>query len=158
MDADAQQERIADPERIAKMLGMAPIPIEGGRLAQTWVDGHSSAISYLITESDFSGLHALPHPEVWFFHDGSPASMLLLHPDGRVEEPVLGPDLAAGQQPQVAVPPGVVMAVQPQGAWSLLGTYMAPPYEEGAVDFPRADDLVLRYPAAAERIRRTARR
>lgn len=146
------------PDDITEHLGLTPIPVEGGRFAQTWIDEHSGSIYYLVTPDDFSGLHTLAFVEVWFFHGGAPASMLLLHPDGRIEEPVLGLDLAAGQRPQVVVPPGVVMAAEPLGEWSLLGTYMSPPYTEDAVEFPTADELVHRYPAVAERITRMARR
>lgn len=144
--------------RIAATLGLTPIPIEGGLLGQTWQDEHSSAIVFLITQSESSGLHALPHPEVWFFHGGDPASMLLLHPDGSSSEPVLGMDLENGERPQIAIPPGTTMAAETTGEWSLLGTYMAPPYVETDVVYPRSADLEGVYPDAAERIRRLARR
>lgn len=146
------------PDEIVRVLGMTPIPIEGGRLGQTLHDDFSSAITYLITPDDFSGLHSLPHVEVWSFHTGAPVSLLLLHPDGRVDEPVLGVDLAAGQRPQIVVEPGVVMGAEPLGEWSLVGTYMAPRYEENQVIFPEAEALAPRYPLVAERIRRMARR
>ena len=146
------------PDDIAAHLNLTPIPVEGGRFAQTWLDEHSGSIYYLVTPEDFSGLHTLAHVEVWFFHGGAPTSMLLLHPGGVIEEPVLGIDLSAGQLPQVVVPPGVVMAAEPLGEWSLLGTYMSPPYTEDAVEFPLANELVERYPAAAGRITRMARR
>ncbi|MDQ1130316.1 cupin domain-containing protein [Microbacterium sp. SORGH_AS_0888] len=144
-------------EDIARELGLSPIPVEGGRFGQTWADEHSSAIVFLVTPEDFSGLHVLPSPEVWFHHDGAPVRMLLLHPGGQVSEPVLGSDLASGQLPQVAVPPGVCMAAEPLGDWALLGTYMSPPYEESTVVFPSGRELVERYPAAASRIARLAR-
>lgn len=144
-------------EEVARELGLSPLPVEGGRFAQTWADEHSSAILFLVTPDDFSGLHVLPSPEVWFHHDGAPVRMLLLHPDGSVTEPELGSDLAAGQLPQVAVPPGVCMGAEPLGDWALLGTYMAPPYEESTVVFPAGRELVERYPAAASRIARLAR-
>lgn len=145
------------PELIETQLELVPLPVEGGRFVATWADEHSSAIYYLITPDDFSGLHALEMPEVWFFHAGSTASMLLLHPDGRVEEPVLGLDLAAGERPQVVVPAGVLMAAEPLGAWSFFSTYVSPPWSETSVTFPTADEVIPQFPAAADRIRRVAR-
>ncbi|HEY8372175.1 MAG TPA: cupin domain-containing protein [Pseudonocardiaceae bacterium] len=147
-----------DPERIVTELGLQPLPVEGGLWAQTWRDTHGSAIYYLLVAPDFSGLHRLAHPEVFAYHAGAPARMLLLYPDGRIEEPVLGPDLTAGQRPQVAVPAGVWQATEPLGTWSLLGTFMAPPYTDDVVEFACAADLVPRYPDHAERIRRLCRR
>lgn len=144
---------------ISETLGMQPIPVEGGRYSMTWEDDLSCGIYYLMTADDFSGLHALPSMELWAYHAGAPASMLLLYPDGRVEQPVLGPDLAAGHRPQIAVPPNVWMAAEPLGGeWSLVGTFMAPPYDERTVRFGAASELSARYPAAAQRIAHFARR
>lgn len=145
---------------IGEMLGMAPVPIEGGRYAQTWRDELSTGIYYLMTPDDCSGLHALPGVELWSYHAGAPAKMLLLYPDGRIEEPILGPDLAAGQRPQIPVHPGIIMAAEPLGDWSLLGTFMAPPFDnqdEKFVDFCSKADLLRRFPAAQERINRLGR-
>lgn len=146
------------PEAIETHLGLTPLPVEGGRFVATWADEHSSAIYYLITPEDFSGLHTLEQTEVWLYHAGAPASMLLLYPDGRIEEPVLGLDLVAGQRPQVVVPAGVFMAAETLGAWSFFSTYVSPPWSETSVTFPTADELIGLFPAAADRIRRVARR
>ena len=146
------------PELIEAELGLAPLPIEGGKFVATWRDEYSSAIYFLITPSDFSGLHRLEQAEGWFFHAGAPASMLLLTSDGRVEEPVLGLDLKAGQRPQVVVPAGVYMAAEPLGAWSFLSTYVSPPWSEASVTFPEAEEIIGMFPStAADRIRRVAR-
>ncbi|GGM56594.1 hypothetical protein GCM10012275_29690 [Longimycelium tulufanense] len=139
-------------------LGLQPLPVEGGHFAETWRDDNGSAIYYLIAAPDFSGMHRLTHPEVFAYHAGAPARMLLLHPDGRVERPVLGPNPVAGHRPQVAVPAHTWQATETTGAWSLLGTFMAPPYHDDIVEFGRTEDLATRYPAHAERIRRLCRR
>jgi predicted cupin superfamily sugar epimerase len=145
------------PAQLVELWRMRPIPVEGGHFAQTWMDEHSSSILFLVERPDFSGLHALPHPEVWFFHLGSPMRMLLLRPDGRVDEPVLGPDVAAGHRLQVPVPPGTFMAAETTGEWSLVGTYMAPPYAGDEVDFGDLPTLLERFPTAGERISRLFR-
>ncbi|MFB9429896.1 cupin domain-containing protein [Streptoalloteichus tenebrarius] len=146
--------------RIVELLGLRPLPVEGGHWAQTWRDDHGSAIYYLLAAPEFSALHRLAHPEVFAYHAGAPARMFLVGPDRRVEEPVLGPDLAAGQRPQVVVPAGAWQATETLGAWTLLGTFMAPPYTDDAVEFAGAADLAdlaARHPAHAERIRRLSR-
>ncbi|WHT16720.1 cupin domain-containing protein [Crossiella sp. CA-258035] len=142
------------PEQIIAELGLQPLPVEGGYWAQTWRTEQGTGIYYLMTGGNFSALHRLAHPEVFSYHAGSPARMLLLHPDGRVQRPVLGLDLAAGQRPQVVVPAGTWQASEPVGEWSLLGTFMAPPYTDDVVDFPVGDELALSYPDHAEEIRR----
>ncbi|GAB3879439.1 cupin domain-containing protein [Kibdelosporangium lantanae] len=141
------------PTDIITTLGLTPLPVEGGLYGQMLLSEHATAIYYLLSAPEFSALHKLTHVEVFAYHAGAPARMLLLHPDGRVERPVLGMDLAAGQRPQVVVPAGTWQATETLGEWSLLGTFMAPPYTDDCVTF--ADESVAtRFPELAEEVRR----
>ena len=145
------------PGRIIALLGLVALQPEGGHVRQTWLDERSSAIYYPVVAPDFSGLHRLDHLEIWAWHGGAPARMLLIDPDGRVTEPVLGPDLAAGERPQVIVLAGTWQAAEPLGAWTLASTFMAPPYSDAMVTFAAAGELAGRYPEYAEPIRRFSR-
>jgi predicted cupin superfamily sugar epimerase len=142
----------AEGERVAALLGLGPLPDEGGLFHRTHLDAHSSAIYYLLVDPDFSALHALAGTEIYHWYAGSPLRMLLLHPDGRATEPVLGPDLAAGQRPQLVVPPGTWQGSSPAGAWSLVGTTMAPAFDPAAFRLGDRAELAARYPACRNRI------
>ena len=137
---------------IIELLGLSPLPVEGGYFRVTHSSDRSSAIYFLMTPGEFSAMHRLVHPELWHWYAGAPATMLLLDPDGGVREPVLGVDLAAGQRPQVMVDPGVFMGASTSGHWTLVGTTMAPPFTEVGLEFPTVAQLVERWPGAAERI------
>ncbi len=137
---------------VAELLDLSPLPHEGGRWARTWKDDHSSAIYYLLQPDDFSAMHRLDGPELWHHYAGAAVEMLLLGPQGRVQCPVLGDDLVAGQRPLVAVPTGVWMGARTTGAWSLVGATMSPPYRDDAFELGCAADLVARFPEAADRI------
>ncbi len=145
------------PERVVHVLGMVPLVPEGGFVAETWRDAGASSIHYLMAGSDVSGLHRLAHLEIWAWHAGAPARMLLVSPEGELTEPVLGVDLAAGERPQVVVPPGWWQACEPAGDWTLVSTFVAPPYTDDIVTFEGGAALAQRYPAHAERILRLAR-
>jgi len=145
------------PNRIIELLGLVPLQPEGGHVRQTWLDERSSAIYYLVVAPDFSGLHRLEHLEIWAWHAGAPARMLLIDAGGVVTEPVLGPDLESGERPQVVVPGGWWQAAEPLGAWTLVSTFMAPPYSDATVTFAAADDLAARHPEHEDRIRRLCR-
>lgn len=146
------------PKRIIDLLGLVPLQPEGGHVRQTWLDERSSAIYYLMVAPDFSGLHRLEHLEIWAWHAGAPARMLLIDEAGGVTEPVLGPDLSAGERPQVIVPAGTWQAAEPLGPWTLVTTFMAPAYSDEIVTFAAvAEDLAGRHPDHAERIRRLSR-
>jgi predicted cupin superfamily sugar epimerase len=102
---------------------------------------------------DFSRLHRLDRIEIFTYHAGAAARMLLLHPDGTVTRPVLGIDLAAGERPQVVVPAGVWQTTVTLGEWSLLGTIVVPPYTDESVEFGDAGTLTAQFPSAATEIR-----
>ncbi|MFQ5558361.1 MAG: cupin domain-containing protein [Acidimicrobiales bacterium] len=137
---------------VADELGLEPLDHEGGLWTRTHLDAHSSAIYYLIVAGDFSALHRLDATEVWHHYGGAPARLLVLHPDGRIDQPVLGPDLATGQRPQLAVPAGAWQGGSTLGDWSLLGTTMAPPFHEAGFELARRTDLIAFFPSVSARI------
>lgn len=141
------------PDDIIRTLGLEELPIEGGLFTQSWRDERVSAIYYLLIAPEFSALHRLDRVEIFTYHAGSPAQMYLLHPDGSVQRPVLGPDVTAGHRPQVVVPAGVWQTAVTTGEWSFLGTVVVPPYYDDCVEFGDADDLCARYPEHADLIR-----
>ena len=144
-------------DRVMEILGLEPLPVEGGMWAQTWRDEHSSAIYFLLRPGDFSALHRVEGPEMWHYYAGAAAEMLLLHEDGGAERPRLGSDLEEGERPFVAVPGRVWMAAATTGDWTLAGTTMAPPFRVEEMEMGRASVLAERYPSVAEHIRRLTR-
>ena len=140
------------PAEIVALLGLEPLPDEGGMFRRTHVDAHSSVIYYLLSTPDFSALHALSATETYHWYAGSPLRLLLLHPGGGVEEPVLGPDLAAGERPQLVVPAGTWQGSTSAGGWTLVGTTTAPPFDWTGFRLGDRADLTSRWPEAAGRI------
>ncbi len=137
---------------IIAQLDLQPLPSEGGLWTQSWRDDHSSAIYFLLRPGDFSAMHRLNDTELWHHYSGAAVQMLLLCQDGSVEQPVLGTDIAAGQRPLVPVPAGTWMAAATTGEWSLLGTTMAPPFDENGFELGDVSELAEQYPAAAQMI------
>lgn len=142
----------ADGERLAALLGLQPLPDEGGLFRRTHADQHSAAILYLLLTPDFSALHQLGTTEVYHWYAGAPLRLLLLDPSGQVREPVLGPPTRPGQQPQLVVPAGTWQGSRSLGAWSLVGTTTAPPFDWSGFRLADRAALVARYPAARDRI------
>ena len=142
---------------LAAALELAPLPHEGGLYRQSYQDEHSTAIYYLLADGDFSALHLLDAVEVYHWYAGDPLRLLLLFPDGSVAEPLLGPDVAAGQRHQIVVPAGVWQGSDSAGAWSLVGTTMAPGFTWDGFELGDGAELAARFPEAAERIARLVR-
>lgn len=154
-------------------LDLKPLPFEGGwfrethRSADTFpaavlparygrAKAASTAIYYLLTPDSCSRLHRLPTDEVFHFYLGDPVRMLLLHPDGRGEEVLLGPDILNGQRVQHCVPAGVWQGsmLVDGGRFALMGTTMAPGFD--LTDFAAGEQasLAAAYPAHADIIAR----
>ena len=156
--------------RLIELLGLAPLPVEGGRFRQTYVSDETvaasalpsrygrdktlgTAIYYLLTDEpdSFSALHRLPTEEIYHFYLGDPVEMLLLHAGGASENVVLGSDILAGQSVQFVVPRGAWQGsrLRAGGRFALLGTTMAPGYDPADYEGGRRQELMDLYPREA---------
>ena len=165
-------------EWLIEHFGLEPLPEEGGLFRQTYKAAETippgalparyqagkafgAAIVYLLTPDpdSFSALHRLPTDEIYHFYLGDPVELLLLYPDGGSERVMLGPDIRNGQRVQFVVPWGVWQGsrLNPGGRWALLGTTMAPGFENEDYVGGRRDELIAQYPAQADLIRQLTR-
>jgi uncharacterized protein len=153
-------------DEIKALLGLEPHPIEGGVFRRTYtcsrtIDSENgprnigSAIYYLLETGTFSELHVLASDEIFHFYLGDPVEMLQLHPDGRSEIFVLGPDLPAGQHVQLVVPAGVWQGTRllNEGKVALLGCSVAPGFDYADYRSAPYADLVAKWPDQSDRIR-----
>ena len=159
-------------------LHLEPLTFEGGLFRQTYVAQESiakqalparygaprpfgTAIYYLLTNdpNSFSALHRLLTEEIYHFYLGDPVQMLLLHPHGRGERIVLGPDILHGQHVQFVVPRGVWQGSRlvTGGSFALLGTTMAPGFDLRDWEEGKRDALIREYTEHAEFIRSLTR-
>ena len=99
-------------------------------------------------------MHRLLTDEIYHFYLGDPVEMLLLYPGGRGETVILGTDVLGGQRVQFVVPAGVWQGshLQPGGQYALIGTTMAPGYENEDFQLASRQELASAYPAAASLI------
>lgn len=121
-------------DEIISLLGLEPHP-EGGYFVETFRDAdgdkraHSTAIYYLLKAGERSHWHRVDAAEIWHWHAGGPLS-LSISADGLAHETrILGPDLAAGQRPQLVVPTDHWQAAAPLGDFTLVGCTVAPGFD-----------------------------
>jgi predicted cupin superfamily sugar epimerase len=119
-------------QEIIALLGLKPHP-EGGWYRETFRDiagpdgrSASTAIYYLLDVGDVSEWHRVDAAETWHWYAGGPL-VLTISPNGHdAAAHHLGPDLAAGQRPQLTVPAGHWQTATSLGAWTLVGYTVAP--------------------------------
>jgi predicted cupin superfamily sugar epimerase len=154
-----------DPAELARRLHMAPHP-EGGWYVETYrspatlappalspvfgdVRSCATSILYLLAEGRKSRWHRLRQDELWLFHLGGPLRLAMISPTGEAREIVLGPDTAAGQLFQFAVPAGFWFgaAPKPGACFSLAGCVVAPGFAFADLDMASEPELKKAFPA-----------
>lgn len=119
---------------IIRLLNMQPHP-EGGHYVETWRspgEGRAAmtGIYFLLQADEVSAWHRVDADEAWFWHAGGPLALTLSPPDGKgASSFTLGPDLRAGQRPQVIVPARHWQTAETLGAWTLVSCAVAPGFE-----------------------------
>jgi len=140
-------------------LQLAPLPGEGGWFRQTSRRATASAIYFLLTRDDFSALHRIAQDEGWHFYAGDRVEHVQFATDGSAHVARMGPDVLAGDQPQVIVPAGTWQGArlapnrQDAAGWALLGCTVSPPWDERGFELGRRDALLAEFPAHAGVIR-----
>ena len=129
---------------VVRLLDLKPHP-EGGHYRETFrdareVDGRSAstAVYFLLARGERSHWHCIDAVEVWHYYAGAPLALSIAD-EGGTTIMRLGPDLAAGERPQTAVPAGAWQAAQSLGAWTLAGCTVAPGFEFSGFEFAPKD-------------------
>ncbi len=158
-------------DEIKALLGLEPHPVEGGWYRRTYTSAGNvelprgvravgTAIYYLLEEDTFSEMHRVASDEIFHFYLGDPVEMLLLYPDERGSVVLcFGPDLQAGQQPQIMVPAGVWQGERlvEGGNLALFGCTVTPGFDFADYQSGSYAELAAMWPAEAERIRSLTR-
>jgi len=119
---------------VIQRLALAPHP-EGGYFRETFRDPRvvngraaSTAIYFLIARGERSHWHRIDAVEIWHWYAGAPLALSIA--DGRATRTLqLGPDLAAGAEPQAIVPAGAWQMAETRGDWTLCGCTVAPGFD-----------------------------
>tara|TARA_R100000005_G_scaffold95567_1_gene77643 strand:- start:984 stop:1427 length:444 start_codon:yes stop_codon:yes gene_type:complete len=123
---------------IIAALGMSPHP-EGGHFVETFRDcltlpGQTrslfTAIYYVLQAGERSHWHRVDAVEIWHYHAGAPLSLAIAAEDtAKGAENIFGPDILAGERPQIIVPRGSWQSACSLGDWTLVGCTVAPGFE-----------------------------
>lgn len=170
--AVATGSQAMDADELVKALGLEP-HVEGGYFRRTFQADHRdkievapgerftmTSIYYLLTADSRVGHWHLNRSDILhFFHLGAPVTYYLIHPDGRLETVVLGPDPSQGHQLQLAVKGGTWKASHlAEGDYGLISEAVSPGFEYEDMTLGKAELLLQRFPAHTEVIQRFSQR
>ena len=128
-----------------------------GRSAQS-VELHGRQLAvqsqnyYMLTrDRPINYLHWLAPDDTHILIEGGPVDYFLFHPDGRVEKITLGRDIAAGQQPVIAVPGNCWKALRlHKGAeYALMANALSPEFTPDRVHIGEGPKWVHRFAGKA---------
>jgi len=153
----------ARAQEILRELKLQVLPKESGYLGiigltpQTVdVDGRRLAVQsqnyYMLTsERPINYLHWLAPADTHILIEGGPVDYYIFHSDGRVEKVTLGMDLAKGERPVVAVPPGCwkALVLRPGAKYALMANALSPEFTPDRVRIGEDAAWVQRYAGKA---------
>jgi uncharacterized protein len=103
----------------------------------------STAIYFLLSGDEISGLHRIKSDEVWHFYAGSPLTIHVIDQSGKYTQIKLGDDCF-----QAVVHAGCWFGAtvgEPQ-SYALVGCTVAPGFDFADFEMARRADLLARYP------------
>ncbi|MBU3678207.1 MAG: cupin domain-containing protein [Candidatus Kapabacteria bacterium] len=114
----------------------------------------ATSIWFCLPVGVVSNFHRLSNDEIWYWHEGGPVVVHIIHPDGRYEHVELGS------------PPFMHAAVLPAGTWFgaesleqdvLVSAMVAPGFEFEDFELATRAGLLAMYPQHGEIIQRLTR-
>lgn len=142
-------------DQIIAALGLEPHP-EGGWYRQTWAAGNDgrpvgTAIYFLLKGHEISHWHRVDADEIWHFYAGAPLELSVAETSaGPAVARILGPDLLAGQRPQLLVPQGHWQSARSTGEYTLVGATVSPGFRFEGFELAPPEFTIPRAPATGD--------
>lgn len=114
----------------------------------------ATSIYYLLRSEDISKLHRLRSDELWYYHAGSPISVVYIDAEGKKHKNILGGRPDKAEKLSMLIPGGCIFCAEvPQKeSYSLVSCVVAPGFEFEDFEMFDKDDLLQAYPNHAELI------
>lgn len=119
----------------------------------------STAIYFLLHDTDVSAFHRIRQDEAWHFYDGTALTLHIIDGAGQYSTVRLGRQIDAGEQLVTVVTAGQLFgATVDREGYALAGCTVAPGFEFEDLDMPSRDALLEEYPQHRNIIERLSSR
>ncbi|REJ93935.1 MAG: cupin domain-containing protein [Planctomycetota bacterium] len=108
----------------------------------------STAIYFLLNQTEFSAFHRIRQDELWHFYDGSSLTIHQISPDGEYSTIRLGRGVQSGEAITAVVPAGRLFGatVDDASSFSLVGCTVAPGFDFADFEMPTRAQLIEQFP------------
>jgi hypothetical protein len=124
----------------------------------------STAIYFLLQETDFSAIHRIEQDELWHFYDGTSLMIHRIDPAGNYSAIKMGRDNQAGENLLAVVKAGWLFGAtvnvenrNGSRSYALVGCTVAPGFEFSDFEMPSRQQLLEQYPQHRQIIERLTR-
>ena len=116
------------------------VNFEGSRMLWT-------SIYFLLRDGEVSNFHRLKSDEMWYYHSGSPLTIYIISPEGKLTIEQLGLNIENGEKPQVLVQKNYIFgsAMNNEG-YALVGCNVSPGFEFRDFELFERSFLIEKYP------------
>lgn len=111
----------------------------------------ATSIWFCLPVGVISHFHRLSNDEIWYWHEGGPVVVHIIHPDGRYESAVLGPrphDYA------VVLPAGTWFGAESTASDVLVSAMVAPGFAFEDFELGTREQLLEQFPQHEEIVKR----
>ena len=149
---------MARVDKIIKFLDLIKHP-EGGYFKETYRSEEvyesnqgsrnlSTNIYFLLKSGQKSAFHRLKSDEFWYYHEGSSLEVFIIHPDGKLEERILGGDCLSSHEPQLLLPKGTWFAARckDESSYTLISCSVAPGFHFDDFELAERKELQNKFP------------
>lgn len=132
--------------------------VEGGHYRRIYTGKHTlihgqarsicTSIYYVLNGTEVSKFHRLKSDELWFYHEGSPFMIHGFLSDGTYVTWKLGPNLEAGEMPQVMIPTGTIFGshLVDENSYGFVSCVVSPGFDFQDFEIMERDALVVKFP------------
>ncbi len=106
-----------------------------------------TSIYFLLRNGEISSFHRLKSDEMWYYHAGSPLTIYMINPEGKLTTKQLGLNIENGETPQFLVPKNYIFGSSMNSpGYSLVGCMLSPGFDFKDFEMFERNVLLTKYP------------
>lgn len=108
----------------------------------------ATSIYFLLRSVDISRLHRLRSDEIWYYHTGSPITLIYIDAEGKKHKHILGNNPEKAEKLSVLIPSGCIFcaSVAQKDSFGLISCVVTPGFEFDDFELFDKEDLLQAYP------------